>query len=146
NPPPASNGTVAIGAGNLRLDSEDLDRNGILDPGNPLVGGNLGYTATDSSQHFGFDLGATAATDPDAVDFSGWKFVHVPLNISSSTAASWTAVKELRLSFLAGSGAQRTGRIRIGKISIVGNRWQVDNVDVVGSTLTVSPINNEDNS
>lgn len=135
------NATVQLGAGNLHVDSEDLDHNGLLDAGNALIGGSFGYA--NASQPINFPGGSPANT----VDFSGWQFVRIPLNISSQTAASqWSAIKELRLSLLPGSGSTKNGVIRIAKISVVGNRWLADPPLVAGSTLTVAAVNNEDDS
>jgi len=50
------------------------------------------------------------------MDYSGWKFVRVPLNISSATAASWSAIKEMRISLKRTSGQPgRAGSINIAK-------------------------------
>jgi hypothetical protein len=133
---------VRIGASNLRIDTEDLDRNGILDAENSQIGGSFGYNATQA-----IDFGGGAGAN--RVDFTGWRFVRVPLNISSSTAgglAAWTAVKELRLTLRQGAGGGRAGLIQIAKIAIVGNRWLVDDTSVTGSTMTVQAVNNEDDT
>ena len=142
---------VTFGAGNNRLDSEDLDRNGLLDFENPNVGGNFGYpinsnpnmpTGTDTSFTFDNTLPGGGA---NRVDFSGWKFVRVPLNISTNTASNWSAVKELRISLKPGpQGSATQGTINIGKISVVGNTWQAEDTSVVGSTVTSQAVNTED--
>lgn len=144
------NTTTQIGASNLALDSQDLDRNGVLDAGQPAdakdgvgVGGDIGY-APDAISSVTFN----GASGPNAVDHSGWQFVRVPLNISSGTANGgyWSAVKELRFSLHQGNGAgPKTGTIRIAKIAVVGNKWQAD-PSPVGSTVTVTAINNVDDT
>jgi hypothetical protein len=137
------NTTTKIGATNLRLDSEDLDRNGVMDAENLSVGGSFGYANPDPTQ--GIDLNGNR---DNRVDYSGWKFVRVPLNITSTATINgqWSAIKELRFSLLRGAGAGRQGRIRIAKISVVGNRWLANNVNVFGSTITAKAINNEDDA
>jgi len=133
--------TRQIGDGNLTLDSEDLDRNGILDFGNLGIGGDIGYASNAISS-----MTFSGSSGPNTVDHPGWQFVRIPLNISSDTATAdrWSAIKELRLTLKAGSGPKQ-GTIRIAKISIVGNRWQTD-PPITGSTVTVKAINNEDDS
>ncbi len=137
--------TVAtLGANNLRIDSNDLDRNGVLNTENILIGGNIGYDAdllTDPISSITFP-----GEPENRVDFSGWKFVRVPLNISSSTASNWSAIKELRLSLKPGGTATKTGTIHIAKIAIVGNRWLPEDPTVVGSTISVTAINTEDDA
>jgi len=142
-----------LGAGNLRLDTNDLDRNGVLDPENSNVGGSFGYISglpnsnvTENGSQPSITFDPTLGGVNNRVDFSGWKFVRVPLNISSDTASNWTAIKELRISFKPGLGAVRTGTINIGKISVVGNKWQTEQPTVLGSTVTSQAVNTEDNA
>jgi len=132
------NGTPhAIYDHNLRLDSEDLDRNGILNT-QEVIASNIGYNGnSDGSQVI--PRSVTGASVDNAVDFSGWKFVRIPLEISSTTA---TSVKELRISLRAGT-TPTTGLIKIAKISVVGNRW-VPAFQTVGSTVNVAAVNTED--
>jgi hypothetical protein len=137
-----------VGAGNLHLDSEDLNRNGILDHGDPSVGGELGYAnTTDPNMHFTVNTAngnSSSGSGQDTIDFSGWQFIKVPLDISSATAANWTAIQEMRISLRVGPGGVRTkGLIKIGKISVVGNTWQPDFI-AANSTLTVNAIDNQD--
>src|SRR5205085_11354233 len=134
--------TSAIGSGNLHLDSEDLDRNGILDAENPFVGGNLGYRSSDPTQ--AIDFGGSVS---NAVDHTTWKFVRVPLNISTTTAANWSAIKEMRVTLRPVTGqAGHSGTISIAKIAVVGNKWQAQVPEVIGSTLTAAAINTEDDA
>jgi hypothetical protein len=135
--------TTPIGAGNLVIDSQDLDRDGTLEPDNPNAGGNIGYSPTAISS-----ISFNGSSGLNTVDHSGWQFVRIPLNISSNTfsansADRWSSIKELRLTLHPGSGA-KTGTIRIAKISIVGNKWQADAPITLGSSVTVKAINNED--
>lgn len=141
---PDSN-SVTLGASNLRIDSNDIDRNGVLNSENSSIGGNFGYNATLLSALSGgitFDTTVGA----DRVDFSGWKFVRVPLNISSATAANWSAIKSVRIALKPGATATKSGTIHIAKIAIVGNKWQTEDPTVVGSTITAAAINAEDDA
>jgi len=135
---------VQVGAGNLVIDSEDFDRNGILDGENFGVGGIIGYQPTTYPEDTISSITFTGASGPNAVDHSGWQFVRIPLNISSDTltADRWSAIKELRISLKQGSGGPRQGTIRIAQISIVGNKWQADPPITEGSTITVKAVNN----
>ncbi len=126
-----------VGINNLRLDSEDLNRNGILDAGDPAVGGNVGYSSTQST------FTVSGASGLNTVDFSGWQFIRIPLNISSSTAINWTSIQNMRVSLKAGSLGGTSGTVRIGKIAVVGNKWQAQASQVQGSTITVFAIGNE---
>lgn len=135
------NTTTQIGVSNLHLDSEDLDRNGILDSANALVGGSVGYAASNSNQSL--DFGGSGL---NAVDHNTWKFVRVPLNISSTTAADWSSIKEMRISLKPSGSPGKRGTIRIAKLSVVGNRWEVSDTGLFGSTITVKAINNEDDA
>jgi hypothetical protein len=140
-----------FGAGNNRLDSQDLDRNGVLDQENPGVGGNFGYNAGLPNSNV---ISGSVLTQPainfgggdNRVDFSGWKFVRIPLNISTTTAANWSAVKEMRISLKPGPGATKTGTINIGKISVVGNKWQAEQPAMPGAGVISQAVNTEDNA
>lgn len=137
--------SVTLGAGNLRIDSNDIDRNGVLNSENTTIGGNFGYNAPLlPSPSGGITFDSTVGAN--RVDFSGWKFVRVPLNISSATASNWSAVKSVRLSLKPGATATRAGTIHIAKIAIVGNKWQTEDPTVVGSTITAAAINTEDDA
>ena len=145
---------ITFGSGNNRLDSEDLDRNGVLDPENSNVGGSYGYDSALASQNLNvlaagpqpsITFDPTLGPGNNRVDFSGWKFVRVPLNISTTTAANWTAIKELRISLQPGPGSAKTGTINIGKISVVGNKWMTEQPPDTGSTIVSQAINTQDN-
>jgi len=146
-------GTIStLGANNFRLDTNDLNRNGVLDPNDDSsIGGNLGYPVADLPNVNMNTIGTPDITfdpnlGPDRMDFSGWKFVRVPLNISSATASNWSAIQELRISLKPGSTGTKTGTISIAKISVVGNKWQTETPVVAGSSITASAINTEDNA
>ncbi len=131
--------TVQIGVNNLHLDSEDLDRTGTL-TSSEVKAAAVGYLNTDGTQKIN-----PSDPKPDAVDFAGWKFVRIPLNISSGSISA-TQVKELRISLRADPlGTGKAGQIKIAKISIVGDRWQPDFADQF-STVTLAAVNTEDDA
>jgi len=141
------NTRTRIGISNLALDSQDFDRNGIMDFDNSSVGGSIGYAPGAISPITDFQAGATPGSAANTIDHTGWKFARIPLNISSDTlsASRWSAIKQLRISLRPGAGP-KTGLIRIAKIAIVGNRWLAEPVEIGGSTVTVKAINNEDDA
>ncbi|MBI4396120.1 MAG: hypothetical protein HY548_03425 [Elusimicrobia bacterium] len=79
------------------------------------------------------------------VNFNGWRVIQIPLNIAAADEVSFQAIKQVRIT-LSGeaNAAPREGRVRVGKISFVGNLWEKPTT-AGGSSLTVSAINNIDN-
>jgi hypothetical protein len=137
-------GTVTmIGAGNGRLDSEDFNRNGRLDPENQQEGGNLGYSSKDQTTQA---LNPLPGGTGNRVDFSGWQFIQVPLNISSSTLANdWSAIEEVRISLRNLNPGGARGTVKIAQMAVVGNKYIADASLYAGSTITVSAVNNVNN-
>jgi hypothetical protein len=124
---------TTYGAGNGRLDKEDFDNNGIVNtidmPASPSpFGPTNGRTITDSQ-------GNTYS----AVTWTGWKLFRIPLTMSNPD--EWKAIKQIRLTI---KGAGQRGNIKFASISLVGNRWDAVS-GVVGSTVTVTAVNNETN-
>ena len=140
---------------NGKLDSEDLNANGRLDP-DDAQGNNFGY-GTDIT---GFNpqnnvlLDVTANANRTRVDFTGWHVFQIPLQISSATAASWTNIKNVRISVrrnpLSTGG---TGTYKFARIAVVGNTWQRGQAldpstgagAVANENMTVTPVNNVSN-
>lgn len=125
-----------IGAGNGKLDTEDLDGTGVLarfdtvaSPG--VYGPGYGNFAVDQN-------GVTHAN----VDWTGWKFFQIPLNITDPT--QWQSVKQVRLSIKGASGQK--GNIKIHYVSLVNFKWQATPVTVAGSTVSISAINTDDDT
>ncbi len=139
--------TSRVGADNNRLDSEDLDQDGQLDPENPVRTQPL-FRLSDvptSSDIEMYDPG-TGALDPEGdLNFTGWRFIKVPLNITAAEKEAFKIIQQVRVTFVGESaGSARAGTVRVGKISFVGNRWRTP-VSLSGSTMTVSAVNNIDN-
>ncbi len=133
--------TFPQGAGNARIDTEDLDGDGSLrtsdtkpDPVQPLFKLSDGVTALDRN--------GIASTITD-LKFSGWRFLHVPLDTS---LGDFHAIRQVRLTFRAPTTpvVSRTGAIRVGKISFVGNTWEIPTV-TGGATMDAAAVNNQDN-
>ncbi len=131
--------------GNTRLDTEDLNRNGMLD-------------RTSSFFRISIPL-----DDPDyfisGPNENGWVLIEVPLSDSSlvtvpqasGSEPTWEKICYARL-WMDGFTQQDT--IDVYEFSIVGNRWEpgtvvpFDSIGVPampGEELTVSTVNNQDN-
>ncbi len=150
-------------AGNGLLDAEDLNRNGRLDPLD-FTGGSFGFACktggaacTSATSDKLFD--ATTSSTRTAIDFgptganTGWHTFQIPLNISSGTAAAWTAVKQLRVTIRRPAGGAAAGGLKFARIAVVGNTWlrgaagdpSTNALPQAGETLVVTPVNSVDN-
>jgi hypothetical protein len=137
-------GSLRIGANNGRIDSEDLDSDGALDsvdvpvrPGFPLF--QLSAGASPSNGVRIFNPQTRAEENQTDLSFSGWRLIQVPLNVGVSEEAAFQAVKQVRVTI---KGAHK-GRVRLGNISFVGNRYEKATL-LAGSSMTVSAVNNFD--
>jgi len=102
-------GDRLIGAGNGKLDTEDLDGDGILDTDENFSS----YSLSDEYKK--------------QVPDTGWCKYTVPLN----TAANWDIVKGLVKHIrIWAKGSNFSGEIKFAKIGILGDRWQVDNIEI----------------
>ncbi|MBI3299756.1 MAG: hypothetical protein HYZ75_16440 [Elusimicrobia bacterium] len=146
---PAGAGTKPVGAGNGRLDSEDLNRNGrILPDAEDLSGDSFGYQSNNPQL---FD--ATDRSTITALTFAGYHTLQIPLNISQADAPRWLAIKQIRISVRRGAGGDTAGSVKFARIAVIGNTWQrgqtgnpATGVTVPGaSALTVTAVNNVDN-
>ncbi|MDR2427074.1 MAG: hypothetical protein LBD46_07870 [Endomicrobium sp.] len=116
-----------IGAHNGKLDTEDLNGNGILDTFENVAGG--------------IDLSVASAVITDengithnSIDWTGWKRFKIPLDMSSPE--NWKNIRILRLRIIRNSGGQ-AGKIIIGKISIVGNKWEKSDSNPLNVTSSI---------
>ncbi|MCX7940872.1 MAG: hypothetical protein N2555_03775 [Endomicrobia bacterium] len=87
-----------IGLSNGKLDSEDIDNDGLL---------------------FGVDKITDRYKVAD-LNFTGWISTIVPINIANKSL--WTSVKDARIRI---KGHGKTGIVKIGKISVVGNKFEI---------------------
>jgi hypothetical protein len=103
-------GTVSlIGAHNGKLDTEDLNGNGVLDTLEDVAGS---YSLSVSS--------LTVIKE----NLSGWKQVRIPLGINDTNRTNWKNIRILRIKMKQTNIGGDIGKIVIGKISIVGNKWE----------------------
>ncbi len=104
-----------INKGNGKLDTEDIDGDGVLNTYDKLASPTTGYKIAD-------------------LDFIGWKAIRIPIEVDDKT--KWSSVKQLRLRI---RGNKKSGVLKIAKISVVGNRFEV----LTSSTTKIYSVNNE---
>lgn len=149
--------SLAVGSGNGRIDSEDLNANGRLDADDGQ-GNNFGYVGditgqnpsstvlpdiTDGSNHTTLDFGSG----------SGWQTFQIPLNVSTATLTQWQTIKQIRISVKNLAGDSTTHTLRFARIAVVGNTWlpgtALDPANnsgpVAGESMVVTPVNSVDN-
>jgi hypothetical protein len=96
-----------IGAHNGKLDTEDLNGNGILDTYEEFAGSFL------------------VSSGMVIKESNGWKQIRIPADaLTPSIIGGRKNVRYLRFRVIRGAGGQQAGSFSIGKIAIVGNRWE----------------------
>ena len=134
---PAGKTAVRYGAGNGRLDSEDLNRNGRLDP-QDLTGGSFGYFSgskfTDTSD----------SSQKDSVNFTGWRTLFAPMTIAAGETYKWSGVRQVRISLKYSGAGPTAGIIKFARVAAVGNTWSVSQT-TAAAALQVQAVNNIDN-
>ena len=136
--PDASSTTV--GAGNGRLDSQDLDGNGRLD-------------GDDNLGNFNEEIGTVGrplreagnGTEHATVDWSGWRIFQVPLHIGTTGQNQWSTVKQVRITVWNPNAAAKAGTLRFGRVSIVGTRFDQAVVSTDAVQASAFAENNQDN-
>ncbi|NLO90372.1 MAG: hypothetical protein GX410_00065 [Elusimicrobia bacterium] len=134
--PAGLNGAV-YGAANGRIDTQDLNHNGILD-GENYTGGSFGYVSSTLFK----DLTDNSA-QKDNVNFTGWHTLTANMNVVSSDTYNWSAIMQVRLSLTPTPGGKTKGTIKIARLAAVGNTWKANTAD--SGTLQLSGINSADN-
>lgn len=129
-----STSIIKIGSGNGRLDSEDLNSDGVLNTIEMIP--NL-TTRNDGVVKFDSIKGNYVE-----VNWSGWQQVSIPLDINASNLANWQSVKQMRL-WLQKGPLSPSGSIRVAGLEAVGNRWDKPVLNGVGS-LAVSVKSTDD--
>ncbi|MGE5174760.1 MAG: cell surface protein SprA [Hyphomicrobiales bacterium] len=108
---------------NAKPDTEDLNRNGVLDTYNNYYETSLdltdtSYVAIDIPRDY-----ADLAVVRDNKYGNGWRLYRIPLDgqaFQRIGSASWTNVQSVRLWV---DGMDAPLRIQVGGIELVGNRW-----------------------
>jgi len=135
-------GITIIGAGNTRIDTEDLDGDGILRRQDSTSDTNL-YKMSDGI------LKDEEGRVHNTINWSGqWKHFIVPLTDASKNVSQWTAVKQIRLTIKSPAGDSSTRNIMFSDISFVGNKWENATVAPANAVnnMVISAVNNVDNT
>lgn len=145
----------------LDLETEDLNRNNTLDKDED-IGWNWSYPGLPDVP-FEPDNGRIDREDLDGDDvmdgkdilawsytiqsqgYAGWRYASIPLEITDADA--WKNIKQLRLVISKGSSSSSQGMIKIARIGIVGNRFDIPSISNPGTdtSMIISALNNQDN-
>ncbi|MFN0118623.1 MAG: hypothetical protein ACKVQC_10075 [Elusimicrobiota bacterium] len=141
----ADNTSIGIGAGNARLDAEDLNGDRVL--------GTTDFPATFSPLFkLSNGLQDSQGNTVSDLSFTGRKLFQIPINLNSLSAeekARLTAVRQVRLTIRNNNGAavSKSGSIVLVRLSMVGNSYEPATLsDTVLSTMTVRGINTKDDA
>lgn len=139
---------VLIGDDNARLDTEDLNNDRVLSSQDLPVFIN---------QPIFYLSGTTPQTDSTGATFTDLNFgatsrrlFQIPIDTNALTdeeKARLTAVRQVRVTLRNNNaGTPRTGRVRITRISMVGNTYEPATISTptFTSTMTVRAVNNKD--
>jgi len=103
---------------NTRPDTEDLNRNGILDIDNAYFEESIDLSGTD---YVAIDVPQLYEGDPDVKPDNGWRLFRIPVTDSTFARigfASWDNVQAIRIWF---EGVSEPRRFQIGGISLRGD-------------------------
>lgn len=133
--------TTRYGSSNGKIDTQDLDGNGRLDIGNPFVGGSFGYVTNSL-----FTDITNGNIQTNVINFSNWHNLVHPIVIASSESYRWSNIKEVRISLKKTTNTPTKGKIKIARISAVGNIWNVSHSTNTSESIKIFAINNIDNT
>jgi len=108
------------GIDNGRIDTEDLDGDGVLSTSDEAI-----------------------FSTKTVVNWSGWKKIQIPLTITEANKDAWRAIKQIRITLK--KGASSSGEVKIAEMGTVGNKWEKPTISGSG-TFDIYPVNNVDNS
>jgi hypothetical protein len=132
--------TARYGAGNGKIDTEDLDGSGVMEA-QDFTGGDFGYV---NGSYF-TDLSAGSA-EKNYLDYTGWHTLQSTITITTDTAYEWAAIKQVRISLKQAPNGKTKGTIKIAKLAVTGTTWAMStSTNVYGGNLTLSGVNNVDN-
>ncbi len=122
---------VGAGAGNNRMDKEDLDNNGKLD--------------TDEKYYaYSFKINNANSSNYVASTVGDWKLIKIPLNFATSTAPlthgipSASLIKHIRFWLKSTTGA--AGSVVIESAQFTGNKWELK-YPALANLLDVKAVN-----
>ncbi len=135
---------TSIGANNGRIDSENANGGGFLTVDKPDFSTSLLQLSHLPSGTTVTDRNGISSPISD-LGFTGWRFIRVPLSGITSNPDKYNSVEHVRLTFHAQTNTSpATTKVRIGKISFVGNTWEKP-VLSHGAEMTVAAVNNLSN-
>ena len=118
---------------NGRIDTQDLNGNGLYDVEDPTAGGS-----------FGFNGELIAGMPGNIINFSDWRQFQQEFDFSDRL--QWGAIRQVRITLKKNPalGSSLKGTIRIANLSVSGSTWQpLDNAS--SAALVAYGINNIDN-
>ena len=123
---------------NGRIDTQDLNGNGVYDAESIPALGNFGFAGASINGM----VNNTASN-------TSWTTYTMPLLIPSEQKDQWTAVRHLRITLKLTDEMKRTGKlkgqIKIANVSLSGTAWNAQN-ETNPDVFSVSGINNVDNT
>ncbi|MCR4662489.1 MAG: hypothetical protein K5622_01215 [Endomicrobiaceae bacterium] len=109
----AAYGITKIGANNGRLDTEDLNGNNLLD-------------------RYETDLSSFNLEDYADITQTSWQRIQIPLDIiTDADKEKW---KNIRIARLTVNGPGHVGKLTVGKISVVGNKWTKEQNNILSTS------------
>ncbi|PCI40398.1 MAG: hypothetical protein COB53_01340 [Elusimicrobia bacterium] len=146
------NNQVKFGIDNGFIDSEDLNRNGVLDPGD-FSGDDYGYVG-GNPELFDATSASTITFINDTINDGKYHTLQIPLNISTANAANFLAIKQIRITLRSRPGQSNAGTIQFARVAVVGNTWQRGEAGdpatgaqrKAAESLQVNAVNNIDNT
>ncbi len=127
---------IIIGAGNGRLDTTDLNQNGLLDKDDGYGGEFRTLIDEAGNSH------ETLNFNSDAI---GWKKIIIPLNINSSNKFLWEKIKNLRITISnENSFGNINGNIKFYGLGVSGNKWtEIEKVSNKDFTFQIKTVDKE---
>ena len=136
---PSGLSSKRYGGNNGKIDTQDLNGNGRLDPGNPAIGGSFGYF---TNTYF-TDI-TNSNNQTNEINFSNWHTLVYPIIISSTQSYRWSNIKQVRLSLKKSTNTPIKGKIKIARIAAIGNTWSIYQ-STTTENIKILNINNIDN-
>lgn len=123
---------------NGRIDTQDLNGNGVYDAESIPTQGNFGFAGASIDGMVNNTASNTA-----------WTTYTMPLLLSTDEKAQWTAVRHLRITLKITDEMRRAGKlkgqIKIANVSLSGTAWNAQN-ETDPDVFSVAGINNVDNT
>lgn len=120
-----------------KIETQDLNGNGLLDSEDLTSGGSFGFAGQEIQGLPGGEI-----------NFSGWKTFNQEVDFGSATnvwGTDWTSIQQMRVTLKRNpNGGKLKGQIRIASLGVSGSVWQP--LDTDEEVLLSYGINNVDNT